>query len=104
MKKFQRAFLTILITALFSMTTLTPQAFALDRDEAPPVEAMAADLLLLKPLGFVATTVGCVLFTAALPFTVWSKQRISEAGNQFIVAPGVYTFVRPLGHGLNDLP
>lgn len=104
MKNFQRSFLAILVAALFSMTTLTPQAFALDRDEAPPVEAMAADLLLLKPLGFVATAVGCVLFTVALPFTVWTKERINEAGKRFVVDPGVYTFVRPLGHDLNGLP
>ncbi len=104
MKNLQRSFLAILVTALFTMTTLTPQAFAQDRDEAPPVEAMAADLLLLKPLGIVTTAVGCVLYVVALPFTVWSKERINEAGKRFVVDPGVYTFVRPLGHNLNDLP
>ena len=104
MKNVQKAFLAVLVATLFSMTTLTSQAFALDRDEAPAVETMAADLLMLKPLGFVATIVGCVLFTAALPFTVWSKKRISQAGKRFVVDPGAYTFVRPLGQGIHELP
>lgn len=76
----------------------------MDRDEAPTVEVMAADLLMLKPLGLVSTAVGCVLFTVALPFTVWSKERISQAGKRFVVDPGAYTFVRPLGHDIHELP
>ncbi len=104
MKNFQKAFLAVLVTTLFSMTTLTPQAFALGTDEAPSYELMAADLLMLKPLGFAATAVGCVIFTFALPLTVWSKKRISQAGQRFVVDPGVYTFVRPLGHDIHDLP
>ena len=104
MKLLQQVFLTILIAALFTTTTLTPRAFALDNDEPPAVETMTVDLLILKPLGFVATVAGYILFTAALPFTVWSDQRINEAGKRFVVDPGVYTFVRPLGHGIHDMP
>ncbi|MCP4115229.1 MAG: multidrug transporter [Desulfobacteraceae bacterium] len=104
MKFFRQAFFTVLVAALFSMATLPIQAFALDDDEPPPMETMTADLLMLKPLGFVATAVGCVLFTAALPFTVWSEKRINEAKKRFVVDPGAYTFVRPLGRDIHDKP
>ena len=97
MKSFYKTFLIVMVTVLFTVTILNTNAFAKDPGEPPAMEAMAADLLLLKPLGFVATTIGCVLFVAALPFTVWSEERISNAGQRFVIEPGTYTFVRPLG-------
>ena len=102
MKKFHKIILILMASTLFTITALNTGAFA---DPNPPAaEVMAADLLVLKPLGFAATVLGCVLFTAALPFTVWSKDRINKSAQSFIVEPGVYTFVRPLGEGISQNP
>lgn len=86
-----------MVIFLLAFILLNTGAFAQTNQKTPEAEVMAADLLVLKPLGFLTTTLGCVLFTAALPFTVWSKERISKAGKKFVVEPGAYTFVRPLG-------
>ncbi len=100
MKILKRTFLTALIATFLLTPLVVPPSHASAIDHAPGSETMAVDLLVLKPLGFVSTVVGCGIFTLALPFTVWSKERISEAGKQFVVEPGKYTFVRPLGRGL----
>jgi len=62
-----------------------------------PAEAMAADLIAVRPLAIASTIIGCTLFVAALPFTVWSGERIERAGRLLVIDPGYYTFVRPLG-------
>lgn len=89
---------------LFAVTTFNTQTFAQKEKDPPAAELMAADLLVLKPLGFVTTILGCALFTVALPFTVWSKERINKSAQSFIIKPGVYTFVRPLGEGICQPP
>jgi hypothetical protein len=62
--------------------------------------AIITDLIVVRPVSIVATAVGCCAFVAALPFTVWSKERISTAGNALVVKPGKFAFVRPLGEEL----
>lgn len=104
MKKFHKPTLILMAALLFAVTTFNTQAYAAREKDPPGAEVMAADLLVLKPLGFVATVLGCVLFTAALPFTVWSKDRINKSAQSFIVKPGAYTFVRPLGEGISPNP
>ncbi|MDY0220640.1 MAG: hypothetical protein RBR67_05855 [Desulfobacterium sp.] len=104
MKKFHKPGFILMAALLFTVTTFNTQAFAAREKDPPSAEVMAADLLILKPLGFVTTVLGCVLFTVALPFTVWSKERINKSAQSFIVEPGVYTFVRPLGEGIYKNP
>jgi hypothetical protein len=58
---------------------------------------MVVDLVVARPAGIAATAVGCVVYVAALPFTVWSRERLNNAGKHLVVVPGEYTFVRPLG-------
>lgn len=70
---------------------------------APPASAqdgasMVVDLVVVRPVSLVATALGCVFFVVALPFTVWSAERLSEAGTLLVKDPGAYTFTRPLGH------
>lgn len=66
-------------------------------------EGMAVDLVLLRPLGIAATAIGCVFFVASLPFTIWSGERLKQAGTHLVVEPATYSFVRPLGE-LKDAP
>ena len=58
---------------------------------------MGADLLLVRPVGIVATLVGSVIFVAALPFTLISGDT-QHSLDKLIKEPGRYTFNRPLGY------
>lgn len=91
----------IIVMMVFASTTITLPVCAQDASQNPykdfPAEAMAADLLVIRPLGIVSTTLGCVLFVAALPFTAWNGEYIKKAGRNFVVEPATYTFIRPLG-------
>jgi hypothetical protein len=102
MKRFQKPILIFMAAALFTVTTFTVQAFAGTQTKAPTAEAMAADLLVLRPLGLVTTVLGIALYTVALPLTAWSRERMDKAEQRFIIDPAVYTFVRPLGEFNNN--
>ncbi len=54
------------------------------------------DVLLLRPLGFVATVAGFACFTAALPFSAIA-QDIGTTWDIFVLGPADYTFLRPIG-------
>jgi hypothetical protein len=58
---------------------------------------MILDLVLLRPIGFVATVLGAAAFVVSLPFTIPLKQT-NEAAQKMVVKPGKYTFTRPLGY------
>jgi len=90
--------LTVAVTVFFLVMS-TGSAFALNDNTVfgDSGTDMAVDLVVARPAGIAATAVGCVFFAAALPFTVWSKKRISKAGRSLVVNPGKYAFVRPLG-------
>ena len=71
---------------------------------APPVlayeegddAAIMLDLALLRPLGFVTTLAGSVIFVASLPISIptWS---MGKTFTSFVKRPVLYTFVRDLG-------
>lgn len=65
-------------------------------DSQPSALAMYTDLLVIRPIGIVATTLGAVAYVIALPFTLPSGGA-AEAGEVLVVEPAVYTFVRCLG-------
>jgi len=58
--------------------------------------AMAADLVIARPLGLVATVAGTALFLVALPFEAMSGN-ITTPAHRLIADPAAYTFARPLG-------
>jgi hypothetical protein len=57
---------------------------------------MAVDLVVVRPLGIVATVIGTAGFVLALPFTLPSGST-EETAREWIAAPFEYTFNRPLG-------
>ena len=61
--------------------------------------AVAADLLIARPLGLVATVLGIGTCIVTLPFTLLSGST-ELATQKLIVEPAEYTFTRPLGKGL----
>lgn len=62
----------------------------------PSAEAMALDVLIMRPLMVAATAIGTGLFLVSLPFTVPGGD-VGAAAQRLVVDPARYTFVRPLG-------
>lgn len=57
---------------------------------------MIADLLVIRPMGIVATTVGSIFYVVSLPFSVAGGNQ-EEAYEKMVLEPARYTFTRPLG-------
>ena len=58
--------------------------------------AMTVDLVLCRPLGFVAMLGGTLVFVVSSPFSALGGN-IEEAWDSLVVNPAEYTFKRPLG-------
>lgn len=65
--------------------------------ETPSAGAMAADLVLARPLGLAATVIGFGLFLANTPFLIFEGRPKTAPWNKLVRAPAKYTFERPLG-------
>ena len=85
----------VLLTVIASLThaeeTVTPGSVS--------GGAVAADLLIARPLGLVATVLGIGTCIVTLPFTLISGST-ELATQKLIVEPAAYTFTRPLGEGI----
>lgn len=66
-------------------------------DDTPSAGAMAFDLVLVRPLGLVATVLGTGLFILQLPLSIVQGELPSDPAKQLVVKPAQYTFTRPLG-------
>ncbi len=58
--------------------------------------AVAADVLVVRPVCLVATVIGSVLFVVALPVAATSKS-IKQTARTLVVKPAKATFTRPVG-------
>jgi hypothetical protein len=86
--------LSMLITAPL---VYAETAYTKDVTEEVSGEEMILDLVLIRPIGFVATVLGAAAFVVSLPFTIPLKQT-HEAAQKMVVRPGKFTFTRPLGY------
>lgn len=69
-----------------------------DRDEGKGGAGyMLFDLILLRPLGVLATVTGSALFVVSLPFAA-AGGNTGSAYETMVEKPAKYTFTRPLGH------
>ncbi len=76
-----------------SIAGLNPgEGRAVSRD---PVE-VAADALVVRPVGIAATAVGAAIFVVALPFAAISGD-VNRTGRALVGAPARFTFKRRLG-------
>jgi hypothetical protein len=57
---------------------------------------VAADALVVRPLGLAATAVGAAIFVVALPFAAIAKD-VKGTGATLVGAPARFTFQRRLG-------
>lgn len=62
----------------------------------PDPGAMAADLVIVRPLGMVATLGGTLVFIVSLPFSALGEN-MDDAWESLVVSPATFTFQRPLG-------
>ena len=67
-----------------------------DADTTPGAGAMAADVLLARPLGLAATLLGVGVFAISLPFAIVSGD-VSGPARRLVSEPAQFTFTRPLG-------
>jgi len=88
-------FLTIAALILIPFATESMAQDMSDQTEYS-AEKMTADLLLVRPVGIVATVFGCVVFVIALPFSLLGGNTEATYQN-LIAAPAKFTFKRPLG-------
>ena len=91
-------FLVILLIAAMMIMPLATTAFAEEyfEVEEPSGGAMMFDLAVVRPVGIVATAVGCVFFVVSSPFSALGGN-IDAAGQKLVKDPVAFTFKRPLG-------
>jgi len=88
-----------LLAACLLVTSATASAAVDDNpwdDSHPSALAMTTDLVILRPLGTVATLLGSVMWVVAAPFTLPTGSG-TEAYDVLMKEPAIYTFYRCLG-------
>jgi hypothetical protein len=98
MFKFAKKSLIITIITAMMILPLANSGFAEEYFEAedPSGGAMMFDLAVVRPVGIVATAVGCVFFVVSSPFSALGGN-IDTASEKLVKDPVAYTFKRPLG-------
>lgn len=93
-----RVLIGVLAVAASLMLAAQPVVAAGADYEPPPpsAAAMVVDLVLVRPLGLVATVLGTGFFVVSLPFSLLGMN-VDDAAVQLVADPAEYTFLRPLG-------
>jgi hypothetical protein len=68
-----------------------------DLNGTPSAGAMAFDLVIVRPVGLVATVLGAGLFVLQLPLSMIQGEPPSGPAQKLVVEPAQFTFKRPLG-------
>lgn len=86
-----------LISAGFAVAiTLLSASSARAYDANASTEQIEADVIVVRPVSFLATVLGSVVFVVTLPFTV-PCHGVQKAADALVVKPAQYTFTRELG-------
>ena len=88
--------LLLIITLIFIPFGTSALAQRQTVDEENSGALMTADLILARPLGIVATVLGCAVFIVSLPFSALGGNT-KQAGQKLVKEPASFTFTRPLG-------
>ena len=98
MFKTAKTFLIIVMIAAMTIMPLATTAFAEEYFEAeePSGGTMMFDFAVVRPVGIVATAIGCVFFVLSSPFSALGGN-LDAAGEKLVKDPVDYTFKRPLG-------
>ena len=97
MKKLMK-YMVVLTVSFLIFSTLSPVALAEEYYESMGEKGgyMAADLVILRPMGIIATAVGSIVYVISLPFSIPGGNQ-EEAYQKLVADPAKYTFQRPLG-------
>lgn len=83
--------------AVFLIASLPAPVQANERGtETGDDAAVILDLVVLRPVGFIATVGGIVAFVVSLPISIPTLS-VGKAFNALVASPARYTFVRELG-------
>ena len=98
MKKTIKPFVIFLLTAALVCIPLGSSALAEEYFESkePSGGEMIYDAVVIRPIGFVATLVGTVMYIVSAPFSS-SGDNHENAQKKLMDEPARFTFQRPLG-------
>ena len=88
--------LIIVMVAAIMMIPLTASAAEYFEAEDPSGGAMLYDVVVVRPVGLLATALGAVFFVISSPFSALGGN-IDIAGEKLVKDPVAFTFKRPLG-------
>ena len=93
----KKSLILVMIAAMLMMSSATTALSAeYFESEDPSGGAMMFDLAVVRPVGIVATAIGCLFFVVSSPFSALGGN-IDIAGEKLVKDPAKYTFKRPLG-------
>ena len=98
MFKIAKKSLIITIIAAMLIMPLATSASAIEYwdTEDPSGGEMVFDFVVLRPVGLVATAVGCVFWVVSSPFAALGGN-MDVASEKLVKDPAAFTFKRPLG-------
>jgi hypothetical protein len=98
MFKIAKKSLIITMIAAMLIMPLATSALAVEYWEAedPSGGEMVFDFVVLRPVGLVATAVGCVFWVVSSPFAALGGN-MDDASEKLVKDPAAFTFKRPLG-------
>jgi hypothetical protein len=82
-----------LIGVPFATSALAQEYF---EAKEPGGGAMMYDMIVVRPIGVVATVIGSAFWLVSLPFSA-SGDNVDTATKKLVKEPAAYTFTRPLG-------
>jgi hypothetical protein len=89
-----------LVLVLAAVLVVAPLGSVMAQDDPNSKDrnagAMAADLVLTRPVGFCAIVAGAAVFVVSLPFSALGGNT-GQAYKKLVSDPAEYTFRRPLG-------
>ena len=85
--------ISVFLIAPVASTALADEYF---EREDPSGAMMIFDVIMVRPIGIVATVVGSVFYVVSLPFSLLGENS-DEASQALVKDPAAYTFSRPLG-------
>jgi hypothetical protein len=92
----KRGIVLLTVLALIAVPCTACLAGELDQDSDLVGGKMAADGLIVRPLGICATVIGGAIFIVSLPFSALGGNT-KPAYDYLLADPFKYTFNRPLG-------
>ncbi|HBG45943.1 MAG TPA: hypothetical protein DDW94_03040 [Deltaproteobacteria bacterium] len=91
----KRTVSALIAALMLSIAVFPAQAAGVQEDE-PTSSAIVFDILLVRPLGIVATALGAAVFVVGLPFTIPTRS-VGLAADKLVADPVRFTFKRPVG-------